>query len=437
VLAFLIALIWTVHPLNTESVTYLSQRAESLMGLLYLLTLYCFIRYTGGEPPGAMMPGKARTGPPSCVPRSGTSAGEQAGVSIWPLLSVGFCLLGAATKEVIVTAPVIVLLYDRTFVAGSFREAWLRRRGYYLALAGSWVVLGGLALGAGNRGGTAGLGVGLSPWAYALTQPAALLHYLRLAAWPRPLVFDYGAEWVAHPADTLPAALAVVALVAAAALAFFRAPRPLGFAGACFFLILAPTSLTPGIRQTLAEHRMYLPLAAVLSAGAAGLSALAGAGWRRRAVLALFTICSASCLVLTIGRNRDYATKVALYRDTLDKRPGNIFAWYNLAGALAEAGDHAAAARLYREVVRREPGAPDAWLRLGKSLAALGRLEEAASCLGSGLRMRPNDAEAHRVLGGVLLRLGRARNARWHLDAAARLDPGGAAPRLPCPPCLP
>ncbi len=112
-LAFAVALIWTMHPLQTESVTYVIQRAESLMGLFYLLTVYCFIRFAGS----------------SCVPRSGTSEDEQAGRSVWGWLSIGACLLGMATKEVMVTAPVIVLLYDRTFIAGSFGEAWRRRRG--------------------------------------------------------------------------------------------------------------------------------------------------------------------------------------------------------------------------------------------------------------------------------------------------------------------
>jgi hypothetical protein len=94
--AFSAALLWALHPLQTESVTYIVQRAESLMGLFYLLTLYCFIR------------GAAEEG------------------SRWYIPCVGACLLGMATKEVMVSAPLVVLLYDRTFVAGSFREASTR-----------------------------------------------------------------------------------------------------------------------------------------------------------------------------------------------------------------------------------------------------------------------------------------------------------------------
>ncbi len=85
------------HPLQTVSVTYLSQRAEALMGLFYLLTLYCFLR------------GAERTVAAAAV--------------AWFGLSVLACLAGVGTKEVIVTAPVLALLYDRTFLAGSFAAA--------------------------------------------------------------------------------------------------------------------------------------------------------------------------------------------------------------------------------------------------------------------------------------------------------------------------
>ncbi len=89
-LALAAALIWTVHPLQTESVTYVIQRTESIMGLFYLLTLYCVIR--------------------------GACSARPVG---WCLSAVVACALGMASKEVMVTAPVIVLLYDRSFLARS------------------------------------------------------------------------------------------------------------------------------------------------------------------------------------------------------------------------------------------------------------------------------------------------------------------------------
>jgi hypothetical protein len=132
-----------------------------------------------------------------------------------------------------------------------------------LALASTWLVLIFLVITAHGRGGTAGLGNGISPWSYALTQCVAIVHYLRLCLLPWPLVFDYGTALAHGVAAVLPCALVVLGLVAATAWALVWRPA-LGFLGAAFFAILAPSSsFVPVATQTMAEHRMYLPLAPV------------------------------------------------------------------------------------------------------------------------------------------------------------------------------
>ncbi len=236
-LAFAVALLWAIHPLQTESVTYTVQRAESLVGLFYFLTLYCFIR-------GA----------------------ESSKRRLWHIRSALACLLGMASKEVMVSAPLVVLLYDRTFLSVSFREAWRRRRGYYLALGGTWLLLAALVAAAGNRGGSAGLNSGVPWWPYLCTQFGAIVHYLRLCAWPYPLVMDYGPVLAKQASEIVPYAVVLALLGLATLAALWRWPK-IGFLGAWFFLILAPTSsVVPVATQTIAEHRMYLPLAAVLTA---------------------------------------------------------------------------------------------------------------------------------------------------------------------------
>ncbi|MFI5357299.1 MAG: hypothetical protein ACHQ4G_08190, partial [Opitutales bacterium] len=134
-LALSAALLWALHPLVTESVTCVIQRTESLSSLFYLLTLYAFARSAD-----------------AAAPRR------------WLRLSVTACLAGMATKEIVVTAPLIVLCYDRTFVGGTFREAWRQRRRYYCALGATWVLLVLLVLGNGGRGGVVGFGLGMSAW---------------------------------------------------------------------------------------------------------------------------------------------------------------------------------------------------------------------------------------------------------------------------------
>ncbi len=268
-LALAIALLWAIHPLQTESVTYIVQRAESLVALFYLLTLYCFIR--------------------------GATSGRG---RFWYAAAVLACLLGMASKEVMVSAPLMVLLYDRAFLAGSFREAWRRRYGVYLALASTWVLLGWLVIVAGGRGGSAGFGAGVGSWAYLCTQFGAIVHYLKLSVWPHPLLLDYGRETVPITLEIVPDAILVVLLGLTTLVALWRWPK-IGFLGAWFFAILAPTSsIVPVATQVIAEHRMYLPLAAVVTAvslgGYAACWGLASRGLLSQRMAGIFGVCVAT-----------------------------------------------------------------------------------------------------------------------------------------------
>jgi Tfp pilus assembly protein PilF len=386
--AFAVALLWAVHPLQTESVTYASQRSESLMGLLYLLTLYAFIR-------GAQAPERGA----------------------WLLLSVAACALGMATKEVMATAPLIVLAYDRTFVAGSLRGALRQRRGFYAGLASTWLVLA--LLSAGLRGRGVGYGLGYTWWGYALAECWAVGHYLILALWPYPLVLDYGTGIVGGLRDALPWACLLAVLLGLTALAFAR-KSALGFCGAWFFLILAPaSSVVPVAFQPMAEHRMYLPLAAVVTAGVAAAWA-----WLGARSLALV---SAAALALGLGayaRNRDYGSETSIWADTVLRRPGNPRARLALGEALSREARHAEAAAQFAEAVRLDPGDFEARGSLGLELFRMGRVDEALAEYRLIAPPTPDSAPLHCDIGMALERSGRSAEAIGQYREAIRLDPG-------------
>ena len=201
-LAFAVALVWIVHPLTTGAVTYIIQRGESLGSLFLLLTLYCAIRG-------------------------------------WTWGAAIACALGMGTKETVVLAPVLVVLWDHFFCEDGARR-W-RMDG---ALAAALIVLF-VPMVSETQGRTAVLrmlgyvgkvpGDEWTPWSYLWTQADVITHYLALVFRPWPLAFDYYDWPQAHsPLDVWPQALLVSGLFALTVLAVVR-KWPAGFAGAVFF----------------------------------------------------------------------------------------------------------------------------------------------------------------------------------------------------------
>ena len=387
--AFTVALLWLLHPLQTEAVTYVIQRAESLMGLFLLLTLYCFVRSVESSRPWP-----------------------------WRAGAIGACLLGAATKEVSAVTPLLVFLYDRTFLTGSFREAWRRRWPLHVALLANWLLLAWLVAGTGwSRGHTAGFGLGINAGAYWLTQFQALARYLALAIWPHPLVGDYGIALVPSAAAVGPQALLILALAAGTGVALWRRPA-LGFAGAWFFGILAPTSIVPVATQTMAEHRMYLPLAAVLALATVAALRLAG----RRGLLALLALAPALG-GLTYARNAVYASERAFWLDVGVKCPGNARAGINLGNLALARGGLAEAIADYQTALRLQPNLPETESNLCSALTQAGRPAEAVVHGEAALRLAPLSANAHVNLGNAFMHLGRAGDAVAQYEAALRIQP--------------
>jgi Flp pilus assembly protein TadD len=413
-LALAAALVWAVHPLNSEVVNYLAQRTESMMAAFYLLSVYAAIR----------------------------AAPSQDGR--WAGVAVGSACLGAMCKESMATLPVVVALYDRVFLFDSWASALRRRWRLYGGLALSWAVLAGV-MALGPRAGVAGFSTGITPWTYLLNQAELITGYLRLAFWPQGLVVFYGWPIERSLADVAPHASLLAALAAATIAALLwrpaigplrgplrkfwtRAPHggpgrtergktgaptahardvgwkghyqpakglrgdskgqsPLaGFMGAWFFLTLAPaSSLVPIATEVGAERRMYLPLLGlvILVVWAAGRVWEAVRGtrlasrWPRAAAgvpVAVVAVVAVWLGAATVARNRDYQSPVRLAETVVERRPTGV-AHHILGEQLALAGREREAVVHLREAVRL--GNSRAGYLLGGTLFNLGQLDEA------------------------------------------------------------
>jgi tetratricopeptide (TPR) repeat protein len=387
--SFVVALLWVLHPLNTEAVNYLTQRTETMMALFYLLTIYASIR-----------------------------AAEASSSTGWIIGAVLACATGMACKESMVSAPVMVMLFDRVFVFDSITKAVRARWPLYAGLSATWLVLAWL-MSTGPRMHSAGFSTDVSPWTYLLNQTVMIVRYLGLAAWPRGLVVDYGWPATLTLGDVLPHALLVSGLAVATVMALIRWP-PIGFFGAWFFITLAPTSsIVPIATEVGAERRMYLPLMAlivlaviagvrlqdVLTAFARGPASTTAR--KASVMIPIVLIVSIALGARTAARNLDYRSSLRLAETTLERYPTS-FAHHALAVELIAAGRRDEAMAHLRQAV---PGAPRAYFTLGIELFARGQWEEAARNLQTFVQLQPSLVEAvsaHEVIGRVF-----AKQERW------------------------
>jgi len=348
-LAFAAALIWAVHPLNSEVIDYVIQRTESMMALFYLLTLYASVRAGGSRHRAA-----------------------------WELAAVVSCALGMACKESMASAPLIVVLYDRVFGFGSVKRAFEERGRLYTALAATWVVLAG-AIWSAPRAESAGFSTGISPWTYLLNQTVVITEYLRLAVWPDSLVAFYGWPLPLTIADVFPHAALILSLLTLAGVALMRWPKA-GFLGAWFFITLAPaSSIVPVATEVGAERRMYLPLMALVVLGAIAavrlfdrINSPAVARSARWVAVAGIAVVSVALGWRTVVRNREYSTTLSLARTIVQRRPTHV-AHHILGEQLTAAGEHDEAITQLQAAV---PGNSKARYPLGVALFNQGRWEE-------------------------------------------------------------
>ena len=382
------SMLWMVHPLQSEAVDYVTQRTESLMGLFFLVTLYCAIRARRSS---------ARAAP-------------------WQVLAVGACALGMASKESMVTAPVIVALYDRTFEFNSWREALQTRKYFYSALAATWIELGAFLLQQPRT--TAGFSVAVRPWTYLLNQIEMIARYLRLSFWPSPLVLDYGLPRPLSLENVAGTAIVVVALLVATAVALVRWPA-IGFLAATFFVTLAPTSsVIPIASEVGAERRMYLPATALAVLAAVSVAMLMErAGERPSSQKRNRLICAAAAIAIlallavrTVDRNAEYRSPVQLWRTVVERRPHGR-ARASFATELITSGNHDEAMVQLREAVRDYP---DARFGLGTELILEGRVEQGIANLRQFIQAQPsnlNRTPARILLAQALANQGKLQEA--------------------------
>lgn len=406
-LALVVALIWQNHPLLSDSVTYISGRTEILAALFLLLTLVFALRGMSAAP------GRA---------------------TFWFVASVAACALGTGCKEILVAAPLLVLLYDRMFVAGTFRQALRQHMGLYIGLFVSLLLIPlNLYMADFHRSALATTET-LSSWDYLKTQSQVLTLYLRLAAWPQPLVLDY-TGWPLDPpfVHIWPFAMLILLLLAITAYGL-KQKWPAAYVGAWFFLILAPTSsLLPLPTEVATERRMYLPLMGLVALVVLGIYRLLNRVCDRLQMtqrgatyfgVAAIVVVAGAETARTILRNDDYKDTLAMWADVVAHRPDNYRAINNLGNEFFRHGDVNSAKECFRKAISLNPMYGVTLNNLAAIEVKQGNEQAAMQYVDRALAIQPTYAPAMRTRSLIFLKRGELSEAEHAVRQALLLRPG-------------
>ena len=432
--ALLCGLLFVVHPVQTQAVTYIVQRLTSLATLFYLLAV---VLYAAGRP------------------RMEEGGDWKRGLP-WLAGSALSAVLAMKTKEFAFTLPLAVSLYEASF----FRGAWKRRFLYLLPVLLTLPIVPLGVLAAGKPAGELLSDVSeqmrmqtdISRPDYLFTQFRVIVTYLRLLVVPIGQNLDYDYP-VLSAFFTPPVLLSFLLLAALLLLALYlygitaEAPGPrsssfpvaplpsraadpavrlIGFGILWFFLALSVESSLVPIADVIFEHRVYLP-----SVGAFAAFATACVLAFDRPPLGAFgkvAAVAAALVVLGLGvgtykRNAVWGDSVGFWEDVVRKSPGKVRPRNNLGMALNDRDQTDAAIVRLWEALKIDPNSAEAHTNLGLSYLKKNMLDAAVMELQFALTINPEMSSARLNLGAALYDRGEVDAAIRHYTLALKSDP--------------
>ena len=398
-LPYIAVLIWLIHPLHIQSVTYIVQRMNSMASMFYILAMLCYTRVRLAQSPTIK----------------------------WLLAAA--CLvsgiLALGTKETAATLPCFILLYEWFFFQDLSRE-WLKR--HLPFLIGVFILLLGVSLIYLDGHPFERILSQYEPRNFTLTQRVftefrVVILYLSLLIYPHPnrLNLDYDFPLSHSLIDPLTTLLALVAIIGLLAWSFWLAKkdRLITFCLLWYFGNLVIESSIIGL-EIIFEHRTYLPSMMIIL-----MAAILADRYLRSNVLKITTICAITLVfsAWTYERNTIWSNAASLWSDVVKKSPQKVRPHNNLGNALKRQGKIEEAIAHFNKALQINPGYAKAHNNLGTALASQGKTEEALKHFGIALYINPGYAAAHSNIGVALAGQDELEKAIVHFRAALRLKP--------------
>jgi len=405
--ALAVALVFAVHPLQTQAVTYTVQRMASLASIFYLMALIAYIRARGTHGKWSVT---------------------------WWFGVVACWALALGTKENTVTLPAAIGLYE--WCIGSRFGPVIRRRnavwatGAAVASIMAVVILVFVYMGTAhplqdllNRYEYRDFGM----WQRVLTQFRVVIFYMTLVAFPLPHRLNL-VHWVEtsggwlDPVTTVMSAFTLFGLMSFAVLLLRR--HPIAAFGLLFVVLHLAVESSIVNLEMIFEHRMYLPMAGV-AIGLAGIALDFGLTTRamKLAIIPLVLLLG----YWTMDRNLVWRDAITLWTDVIEKNAHHARPVYNRGHAFQQADKFALAEQDYLEAIRRE-SYMEAYTNLANMYVESGRFEDGISLLGQAIATQPQLAVLYNNRGGIYLRRGEHELAKRDFDQALAWSPKYAMP---------
>ncbi|MGD8989353.1 MAG: tetratricopeptide repeat protein [Syntrophobacterales bacterium] len=403
--AWLVAMVFAIHPVHVESVAWVTERKNVLSGFFYFSSALCLIRFFG------------------------LSGEEETQSRQWWWYGLGLLLFVFALFSKTITcslpaATVLVLWWKRGRVS----------RQELLALVPFFLL--GLGLGLATvwleryHVGTELLDWHLSFVDRCLIAGRALWFYAGKLVWPVGLIFNYP-RWIVDSGLWWQYIYPIAVLGVILALWAFRGRLGRGplvgvlFFGGTLLPALGFFDIFPFRYSYVADHFQYLAsvglLVLLVSALMYALSRVMV--WPRQVSVAVWILLLALLGVQTWRQGYMYENLETLWTVTLEKNPASAIAHCNLGFLRQEQGRYEEAIAHYSEALRLRPDFAEAPYNMGNVLEGQGRLDEAISYYSEAIRIKPNWSHPHNKLGIVYQRQGRYEEAVVHLETAVRFHP--------------
>jgi tetratricopeptide (TPR) repeat protein len=417
--AFWAAIIFAVHPVNVESVAWISQRKNMMAMLFFLLSILWYLKFfeLAHRPTFGWCPLAAKQSTTHCPPPT-------THYYFWYWLSLAAFVLAMLSKGSAVVLPVL-LLGIIWWLHPLIKLDMVRTAPFFLVA----MVLAAINMWFQTHGSGEVLRVA-SFSERLLGAGGVLWFYLCKALLPVNLVFIYP-QWhieTGNPLWWLPlfAALAVTAV-----LWRYRASwsRPFLFAWGFFCVALGPVMGFTDVGfmkySLVADHYQHIAIIGVIALTSAGCSAWrclarGKAGWAATAV-AIATAIALTCL--TWRQNMLYHGEITLYQDTLEKNSNCWLAHNNLGIALVETGKPQDAFDHYRQALLLRPGYHETLYNMGNAYRITGQNQQAIDCYRQALEQKPDFIDALINLGIALVQAGRPNEAIQHYQKALEINP--------------